>query len=212
VLSRIPTMMTGGIVAGLLVSCAGRSSEPVAVAQPAPEATYTRVEYLDEPTPDGDSTADRSTVADDGSTDEAQAERAQFERVFFAFDSASLADLTAPILEHNADIMLEYPELRIEVRGHADPRGPAAYNLDLSQRRADAVVAALASRGVDADRIEAVGYGERDRLADGTDPRAYARDRRIEIVLTADPDKVARGTRGTEIESTDRLVLADQRS
>jgi len=81
---------------------------------------------------------------------------------------------------------------RIEVRGYTDRLGSPAYNLQLSQRRADAVKALLVQQGLPADRIDARGLGEQDPITQCSDGQSHASlvsclqpDRRVEIVTFA---------------------------
>lgn len=104
-------------------------------------------------------------------------------RVQFAYDSADLeneAELTLAALGQ----ALSDPRLinyRFEIVGHTDAKGSAAYNLDLSKRRAASVVDYLvANYNLPADRIVAIGKGESDP-ANPVDPEA-AENRRVEIV------------------------------
>ncbi|MCS6948162.1 MAG: OmpA family protein, partial [Steroidobacteraceae bacterium] len=71
-----------------------------------------------------------------------------------------------------------HPELRIEVAGHTDDRGSDAYNLDLSQRRAEAVRDYLAKAGV-ANPLSARGYGESQPIASNADAAGRAQNRRV---------------------------------
>jgi outer membrane protein OmpA-like peptidoglycan-associated protein len=82
------------------------------------------------------------------------------EQVKFGFDSAVIGAESAGVLDEVAAVLLAHPEIgRLEVQGHSDDVGDLAYNLYLSQLRADAVVTALAGRGVAVERLSAVGYG-----------------------------------------------------
>lgn len=105
-------------------------------------------------------------------------------RIAFSFDSAELTGQARRDLDNVAGA-LTAPELvgaRLTLEGHTDASGSAAYNLRLSQQRAEAVVAYLTRRGVEAHRLRAVGFGEDRPLSefDGTDDR----QRRVELVRT----------------------------
>ncbi|MEZ4365308.1 MAG: OmpA family protein [Kofleriaceae bacterium] len=71
----------------------------------------------------------------------------------------------------------------MRVEGHADVRGDAAYNLWLSQERADRVAHALIAAGVAPHQIDAIGLGATQPRATGDDDAAHARNRRVEFVL-----------------------------
>lgn len=89
--------------------------------------------------------------------------------VTFDFNSDKLTDSARANLDEfakalNTDLL---KELHFAVEGHTDAKGSADYNLRLSQRRAQAVVAYLEAKGVPADKMFAKGYGkQRPRLAD----------------------------------------------
>jgi peptidoglycan-associated lipoprotein len=81
--------------------------------------------------------------------------------VTFAFNSARLDPSAVAVLNRQAHFIRQFPEARFRVFGHTDLVGSAAYNRSLGLRRAQAVVAYLASQGVSRSRLEAmVSYGE----------------------------------------------------
>jgi outer membrane protein OmpA-like peptidoglycan-associated protein len=103
-------------------------------------------------------------------------------RIAFAFDSAELSAEARRDLDSVA-AALSGPELaggRLALEGHTDARGTADYNLHLSQRRADAVVAYLMQWGVAAGRLRPAGFGEYRPLPEYTP--TDERQRRVEIV------------------------------
>ncbi len=112
------------------------------------------------------------------------------EEVPFDFDRATLRPDSAPILQQVANTLLSRPGLiKVEVQGHTDDRGTVAYNQDLSQARAEAVVKALVDLGVPPEKLVAVGYGtQRPLVANDTDEhRAQNRRVAFEIVEQASP-------------------------
>lgn len=103
--------------------------------------------------------------------------------LLFATDSASVrSDLTAD-LRAVAASLLRYPNSRIEVIGHTDNTGAAAYNQDLSQRRAVSVAGVLRDSGVPGNRISAYGRGEDQPVASNLTPDGRAKNRRVEIII-----------------------------
>ncbi len=85
-------------------------------------------------------------------------------------------------------LMKAYPGIRIELRGHTDSTnstGDPDYNVKLSQRRADAVKDNLVKRGIAGDRIKAIGFGERQPIADNKTEEGRAANRRTEFVIVA---------------------------
>ncbi len=83
----------------------------------------------------------------------------------FAFDSAQLDATAQQVLNEQAVWIRQFPEVRFRVYGHTDAVGSASYNKRLGQRRANAAVSYLASRGINRSRLEAVvSYGETQPL------------------------------------------------
>lgn len=80
--------------------------------------------------------------------------------VFYEFDSADLTDNSTIALDSLALLLTENPGITIELSSHCDYRGRDDYNLRLSQRRAESVVNHLISKGLPAERMIPVGYGE----------------------------------------------------
>jgi outer membrane protein OmpA-like peptidoglycan-associated protein len=103
--------------------------------------------------------------------------------LLFATDSASVRpDLTRDIKTVAASL-LRYPNSRIEVIGHTDNTGTAAYNIDLSQRRASSVASILRDSGVPSGRVTAYGRGEDQPIASNLTPEGRAQNRRVEIII-----------------------------
>ncbi len=106
------------------------------------------------------------------------------EPILFAPGSADLLDESLATLDRVAEILLRNPAGRVEVQGHTDSDGPGEVNMELSQRRADAVVAYLVDAGVRPGRLTGRGYGETQLKVDPeeTDDDKAA-NRRIEFRL-----------------------------
>ena len=81
-----------------------------------------------------------------------------------------------------AKLMKEHADLQFEVQGHCDNTGTDAVNDPLSQRRADAIVAALVKQGIDPSRLTAVGKGSHSPIAPNTTDEGRAKNRRVEFV------------------------------
>ncbi len=105
--------------------------------------------------------------------------------VLFAVDSSTVGAGAKGTLDQVAAVIAEFPKTAVVVQGHTDSTGSDAYNQSLSERRADAVRAHLASRGVDGARMTAVGYGESAPVADNGTAEGRARNRRVTILLKA---------------------------
>jgi outer membrane protein OmpA-like peptidoglycan-associated protein len=86
-------------------------------------------------------------------------------------------------IEQLAQFLTEHPERRVQIDGFTDSVGTDAYNEELSQRRADAVKAALVSRNIDPARISTEGYGKAYPVASNSDSGGRQLNRRVEIVI-----------------------------
>lgn len=84
----------------------------------------------------------------------------RLEGIYYDYDAATIRPDAFHNLDDLARLMEKYPQMVIELSSHTDSRGKNAYNLDLSQRRADSAIAYLASKGVQPSRLVAKGYGE----------------------------------------------------
>lgn len=103
--------------------------------------------------------------------------------VLFAFDKSELLPQAGPRLDKLAAFLRQFPQRRLLVEGYTDAVGTDAYNQDLSQRRAEAVRAALVQRGVDGSRIVARGYGKAYPVAENGAADGRALNRRVEVVI-----------------------------
>jgi OOP family OmpA-OmpF porin len=86
-----------------------------------------------------------------------------------------------PILDEAVATLKRYPGLKLEVAGHTDSANSDAYNLELSQRRAAAVMDYFVSQGVAAERLSAKGYGEVEPIADNASAAGRLENRRVEL-------------------------------
>lgn len=123
--------------------------------------------------------ADEAVVTEQGSTSNLRMVGVQF-----AAGNATLIAVSLPVLNKFDTIFRTYPRAAYSIEGHTDSRGSSAYNLRLSQERADAVRDYFINElGGPAGAITAVGYGE-DRPIDTNDTvQGRANNRRIDIVM-----------------------------
>lgn len=105
-------------------------------------------------------------------------------RVEFDFDSADLLPFSAPILDAVAKILVDNPDVELlRIEGHTDAQGSTEYNQKLSEQRAAAVKAALVQKGIVAERLSSVGFGESKLLDTADTEDAAEKNRRVEFVV-----------------------------
>jgi outer membrane protein OmpA-like peptidoglycan-associated protein len=100
-------------------------------------------------------------------------------------------------LDQIASFLSQHPERRVQVEGFTDSQGTDDYNLQLSQNRADAVARAIIQRGIDSQRVRAMGYGEEFPVASNDNSGSRQLNRRVEIIVSNDeqaiPSRTASG-------------------
>jgi outer membrane protein OmpA-like peptidoglycan-associated protein len=117
--------------------------------------------------------------------------------VLFDTGKAQLKPGAQRSIDQIAAFLQENPERRVQVEGFTDSQGATEYNLELSQSRADAVAMAIIQRGVDAQRVRALGYGEEFPIASNGSAGSRQLNRRVEIVVSnGDADIPTRAASG----------------
>ncbi len=106
------------------------------------------------------------------------------ERIYFDFDQDTIRSVSMPLLDQVAEVMADISAgRRVRVEGYSDNQGQERYNVDLSYRRARAVVEYLASKGVPRPRLEYAGYGSRQPVAPNDTADGRALNRRVEFTI-----------------------------
>jgi len=103
--------------------------------------------------------------------------------VFFETDKALLREESVVQLAALEKILIDYPKMTIELRGYTDNRGDSDYNLSLSEDRAHSVRNWLMDRGIEQSRIQAVGLGESNPVADNDSEAGRTLNRRVEFLI-----------------------------
>lgn len=151
-----------------LLSCGGKKTMRTDTASTAPAQPAT--ESQSEPRSDAPS--------------EAQAPLT-FEDIRFDYDKSTLRPDAQALLARHAKLLLEQPQVRVQIEGHCDERGTVEYNLGLGDRRAQTVLEYLVTYGVSRDRLKTLSFGKERPLDSGHNEAAWERNRRAAFVIVS---------------------------
>lgn len=132
--------------------------------------------------------------------------------VDFEFNSTRLTAPAQDTLSQVATALAAQPALMVEIQGYTDSKGAAAYNQKLSQRRADAVLQYLVSRGVNGSALTARGYGPASPIASNATAEGRAQNRRVAFVVTNAPEHVNVQTEQATPASTEAAEQGGEKS
>jgi len=164
------------VVSGILAGCG--TSVPLSDV-PVSDATVKPVAGTAPVAPGASSTA---VAPVDLTAQTPQASVAADKRVvYFDYDSFVIKPEFQSLIAEHAKALKSQAGRKAVIEGHTDERGGREYNLALGQKRAEAVVSALAVLGVPSGQLEAVSFGKEKPVAQGTDEAAFAKNRRAEI-------------------------------
>ncbi len=110
-------------------------------------------------------------------------QRITMNNISFDFDKSTLRAESFPELKRIVKFLNEAKDVEIEIAGHTDSIGPDAYNLNLSQRRAQAVVNYLIENGIAKNRLSAKAFGERNPVTTNETPEGRLENRRVEFSI-----------------------------
>jgi outer membrane protein OmpA-like peptidoglycan-associated protein len=128
---------------------------------------------------------DLAGPADNGGCPKLEASKFNASAVQFVTGSSTLTAAARKELDKAARILNEqYPQLKVEIAGHTDNTGKAESNQKLSEKRAASVVAYLVKKGVSAERLNAVGFGQDQPIADNGTAAGRTQNRRVEFKVS----------------------------
>ena len=103
--------------------------------------------------------------------------------IYFDFNKADVKPESEPVLKEIANLLKQNPKLNLYIVGHTDNIGTLTANMDLSQRRAEAVLQVLVSKhGIDAKRLKSQGVGPLSPVVPNKTEEGRAKNRRVELV------------------------------
>jgi len=101
--------------------------------------------------------------------------------VTFDYDSAAIRPGLYSEIDRISNVLIKYPQTVIRIEGHTDSTGSEIYNMNLSEKRSEAVKNLIVQRGLSLDRIETRAYGESTPVADNNTEAGRRMNRRVEI-------------------------------
>ena len=144
-------VMVLALALGMGAGCAKKNAE-VENVEPAPVATTSAVDAAAQQITDG--------------------------VVYFDFDKYDIKAEYRDMLQQKAELMKQYPSIRVRIEGNCDERGTQEYNLALGERRARAVYDYMVMLGVNPDQLEMISYGKERPAVSGDSEEAWALNRR----------------------------------
>lgn len=110
-------------------------------------------------------------------------EKVILDNIEFEYNSDKIVPETMSIIKRFVEFMTQNPRIKVTVSGHTDNIGGSEYNMDLSLRRAQSVINAIAAQGIEPDRLKAEGCGDTMPIADNTTEEGRKKNRRVEITI-----------------------------
>ena len=107
-------------------------------------------------------------------------------RVYFAFNKYNIESQYDAVLKQDADLMRQYPSIRVRIEGNCDERGTQEYNLALGERRARAVYDYFVANGVNPNQLEMISYGKENPAVLGTGEAVWSKNRRDDFRVIAE--------------------------
>lgn len=125
---------------------------------------------------------------DDGMSPEMRAAIQQISdsRVYFAFNKYNIENQYDAVLKKEAEILKQFPAIRVRIEGNCDDRGTQEYNLALGERRARAAYEYLVQNGVNPSQLEMISYGKENPAVLGTGEAVWAKNRRDDFRVIAE--------------------------
>jgi outer membrane protein OmpA-like peptidoglycan-associated protein len=108
------------------------------------------------------------------------------EGTLFPYDSDQLMPTARENMRKFAASLAKYPDTRALIVGHTDSRGTSAYNIDLSERRAQSTASFIVAEGIDRARVSTAGRGESEPIATNDTDAGRQLNRRVEVAIYAD--------------------------
>ncbi|GHV52777.1 peptidoglycan-associated lipoprotein [Deltaproteobacteria bacterium] len=104
-------------------------------------------------------------------------------KIYFEYDKFDITTESQRVLARKAQLLKQFPQIKVSIQGHCDERGTEEYNLALGERRARAAQEFLAYSGVNPTQLELISFGKLKPAVTGNNERAWAQNRRDEFIV-----------------------------
>jgi len=135
-----------------------------------------------EPVPTGEGIIDASLPTLTGEALRA-ADEITDAKIYFEYDKFDIKVESQRVLARKAELLKQYPQIKVSIQGHCDERGTEEYNLALGERRARAAHDFLVYSGVNPTQMEMISFGKLRPVVMGTSESAWAQNRRDEFIV-----------------------------
>lgn len=167
----VPLMLAAMALSIIGISCGGGPKpEP---EQPPP------------PPPDTTSMVKKDTTPPPPPPPPPMLKESQFKTIYFDFDKYNLRPDARTGLDHNFELLREFPDVIVQIEGHCDERGTIEYNLALGEKRARSAMEYLVGLGIKGSRISIISYGKERPIDPGHTEAAWAKNRRCEFKIVS---------------------------
>lgn len=126
---------------------------------------------------------DADSLDGSGTSQSQDADAGYQPEIYFGYDQYDVDDKGVDIAKHYAQILVNNPQKSVRLVGNTDERGTPEYNLALGERRANSVAEIMMLYGVSKNKIDVVSLGEEQPLVDGSNESAWAKNRRVDIII-----------------------------
>ena len=109
----------------------------------------------------------------------------KLEPIYFDFDKYFIRQDAKKVLNQNAQLLKDNPQVNIRIEGNCDERGTVEYNLALGEKRARSAMDYLVNLGVEPSRISIISYGKEKPLYPGSNEEAWSKNRRDDFVIVS---------------------------
>jgi len=114
-----------------------------------------------------------------------QLKESQFQTIYFDLDKFNLKGDARSSVDHNYQMLNEFPDVIVKIEGHCDERGTVEYNISLGEKRAKAAMDYMVGLGIEPNRITTISYGKERPVDAASNEAAWSKNRRCEFRIVS---------------------------